>query len=160
MTTPSSGCQNFWSRVTSTSSGRTWNNSSHFAEATSVRKFPAIGRRGLLVELPRTNILTDTAIFRPILPIFSLQKSLPDMFRPLLKIIVLSPLVLALCGCASDTIGMPNLFHPGHISEQQDRMKRFDPFTRSDIGPRIEGDRPAGSLNQTPTPQHLKEYGR
>lgn len=67
-------------------------------------------------------------------------------------------LATACIGCVCDSVGMPDLFHPGHISEQQERMKRFDPFSRSDIGPKIEGDRPSGSLNQTPTEQHLNEY--
>ena len=75
-----------------------------------------------------------------------------------IQVLIVTLFYTVLSGCASDNIGMPNLFHPGHISEQQDRMKRFDPFARSDIGPRIEGDRPNGSQNQTPTPQHLNEY--
>lgn len=52
---------------------------------------------------------------------------------------------------------MPDLLHPGHISEQQDKMRVFDPFTRSDIGPRIEGDRPHGSGKATPVPKQLWE---
>ncbi len=61
-------------------------------------------------------------------------------------------------GCISDSVALPNLLHPGHISAQQDRMKRFDPFGRTDIGPKIPGDRPSGSTEKTPLPQHLKEY--
>jgi hypothetical protein len=62
------------------------------------------------------------------------------------------------CLCDPENCGMPNLFHPGHISAQRDRMKRFDPFSRTDIGPTIEGDRPCGSQQQTPLPQHFKQY--
>lgn len=62
------------------------------------------------------------------------------------------------CLCDPDYCRMPNLLHPGHISEQQDRMKQFDPFARSDIGPKIEGDRPHGADRATDTPKHLDEY--
>jgi hypothetical protein len=62
------------------------------------------------------------------------------------------------CLCDPEYCAMPNLFHPGHINEQRDRMKRFDPFSRTDIAPVIEGDRPNGSQQQTPLPQHFRQY--
>lgn len=65
-----------------------------------------------------------------------------------------------LTGCLSDRehFGTPNLLHPGHIDEQRSRMQRFDPFTRSDIGPAIPGDRPGGCTAPTPSSQHIQEY--
>ncbi len=62
------------------------------------------------------------------------------------------------CVADQDKFGTPNLLHPGHISEQQAKMRRFDPFTRSDIGPSIPGDRPSGSTAPTPSSQHIQEY--
>ncbi|MDR3233047.1 MAG: hypothetical protein LBT46_05200 [Planctomycetaceae bacterium] len=59
------------------------------------------------------------------------------------------------CICDRERFRLPDIVHPGHISEQQERMKRFDPFTRSDIGPKIEGDRPSGALDQTPSEQRF-----
>lgn len=65
-----------------------------------------------------------------------------------------------LTGCLLDPdyCRMPNLFHPGHISEQRERMKQFDPYSRSDIGPSIAGERPHGTDRETPIPEHLEEY--
>jgi hypothetical protein len=82
------------------------------------------------------------------------------MFRSVLFFFVLSVLLLGFAGCLCDPeyCAMPNLFHPGHIDEQRDRMKRFDPFARTDIGHVIEGDRPNGSQQPTPLPQHLNQY--
>ena len=58
-------------------------------------------------------------------------------------------------GCSGDPkqCRYPDLFHPGYISEQQENANLFDPFTRSDIGPKIVGDRPSGALDPTPTYQ-------
>ncbi|MDR3182827.1 MAG: hypothetical protein LBT89_07920 [Planctomycetaceae bacterium] len=64
-------------------------------------------------------------------------------------------LLSAGCICDRERFGLPDLLHPGHISEQQERMERFDPFTRSDIGPKIQGDRPNGALDQKPTEQRF-----
>jgi hypothetical protein len=64
------------------------------------------------------------------------------------------------CLCNPEYCRMPDLFHPGYIDEQQDRMKQFDPFVRIDSGPKIEGDRPGGSQQQTPLPQHFDQYSR
>ena len=47
----------------------------------------------------------------------------------------------------------PDLFYPGYLHEQQDRAKQFDPFTSSDMGPKIKGDRPSGALDATPSDQ-------
>ena len=47
----------------------------------------------------------------------------------------------------------PDLLHPGHISKQQEFATVFDPFTRSDMGPKIVGDRPSGALDATPAVQ-------
>lgn len=62
------------------------------------------------------------------------------------------------CLCDPDYCRMPDFFHPGHISEQQERMKQFDPYSRSDIGPRIGGERPQGADRETPVPKQLYEY--
>ncbi len=68
--------------------------------------------------------------------------------------ITFSTLAFCFVGC----VQMPNVLHPGHISAQQDRMKQFDPFARTDVGPKIPGDRPSGSTQRTPTVQHLDKY--
>ena len=47
----------------------------------------------------------------------------------------------------------PDLFQPGHIDEQQERARQYDPFSRSEVGPKIVGDRPSGALDQTPASQ-------
>lgn len=62
------------------------------------------------------------------------------------------------CLCDPDYCRYPNLLHPGHISEQTDRMKRFDPYTSQTAGPKIEGDRPHGADKETPLPQFYEEY--
>jgi hypothetical protein len=72
----------------------------------------------------------------------------------LFLLIILLPFFMG-CLCDPENCRYPDLFHPGHISEQQERMKRFDPFTRSDIGPKIAGDRPSGALDQTPPQQKM-----
>ncbi|MDR1962772.1 MAG: hypothetical protein LBQ50_03230 [Planctomycetaceae bacterium] len=78
------------------------------------------------------------------------------MFRFFLLIILLT--CFTGCLCDPDHCAMPDLFHPGHIDYQRDRMKQFDPFSRTDIGQKIEGDRPGGSQEQTPLPQHFEKY--
>jgi hypothetical protein len=62
------------------------------------------------------------------------------------------------CLCDTEHCAMPDLFHPGYIDEQRDRMKRFDPFARTDIAPKIDGDRPSGCQRQTPILQHMDKY--
>ena len=57
------------------------------------------------------------------------------------------------CLCAPEHCRYPDLFHPGHIDEQQERAKQYDPYSRSDFGPKIVGDRPSGALDQTPASQ-------
>ena len=47
----------------------------------------------------------------------------------------------------------PDLFQPGYHHEQLDWAARFDPFTSSEIGPKIVGDRPSGALDATPSEQ-------
>ncbi len=64
------------------------------------------------------------------------------------------------CLCDPEYCRMPDILHPGHISVQQERMKRFNPFTRSDIGHKIDGDRPQGSDQETPVEKKLDEYQR
>ncbi|GHT10071.1 hypothetical protein FACS1894170_01630 [Planctomycetales bacterium] len=59
------------------------------------------------------------------------------------------------CICDRENFRLPDILHPGHISEQQARMEQFDPFTRSDIGPKIDGDRPSGSLDARTSEQML-----
>jgi len=77
------------------------------------------------------------------------------MFR---HILVILPL-LVFGGCLSDpqNCQYPNPFQPGHITEQQKHAKKFDPFTRQDIGPKIVGDRPSGALDPTPVFQRYQE---
>lgn len=60
----------------------------------------------------------------------------------LVKMLLLVPLLVAPAGCAS--IGLPNLFHPGHIDDQRARMAQYDPYTNVGPGPNIDGDRPEG----------------
>ncbi|MDR2440491.1 MAG: hypothetical protein LBE12_14110 [Planctomycetaceae bacterium] len=81
-------------------------------------------------------------------------------FRFLIFFFLLIGLLTCFSGCLCDPeyCAMPNLFHPGHINEQRDRMKQFDPFIRTDIGPKIDGDRPHGSQQETPLPQHFNQY--
>jgi energy-converting hydrogenase Eha subunit F len=75
------------------------------------------------------------------------------MYRHILLFI---PLVL-LGGCLCDPhCRYPNLLHPGHIAEQQERAKKFDPFASPDMGPNIVGDRPSGALDPTPSYQRGK----
>ena len=62
-------------------------------------------------------------------------------------------LLLGGCLCDHDNIRYPNLFQPGYLSEQQEHANVFDPFSRSDIGPKIAGDRPSGALDPTPASQ-------
>ena len=64
-------------------------------------------------------------------------------------------LLCCLGGCVYDPerCRYPNLFHPGHIDEQQGWARSFDPYSRSEVGPKIVGDRPGGALDQTPNPQ-------
>ncbi|MDR0520472.1 MAG: hypothetical protein LBH00_01315 [Planctomycetaceae bacterium] len=59
--------------------------------------------------------------------------------------------VLSGCFCDPAQFRQPDLLHPGHISVQQERMNRFDPFAKSGIGPKIDGDYPApeGFRDQT-----------
>jgi hypothetical protein len=78
------------------------------------------------------------------------------MYRCVLLLLPL--LFLGGCLCNSENCRYPDLFQPGHISEQQKRTERFDPFTRSDIGPKIVGDRPNGALDPTPADQRHSTY--
>ena len=70
------------------------------------------------------------------------------MYRHVLLFLPL--FLLGGCMCDPENCRYPDLFHPGLITDQQERTKRFDPYTRSDIGPKIVGDRPSGALDQTP----------
>lgn len=62
-------------------------------------------------------------------------------------------LIFGGCLCDPENVRHPDLFHPGYLSEQQQRAELFDPFTRPDMGPRIVGDRPSGALDATPALQ-------
>jgi len=62
-------------------------------------------------------------------------------------------LCLGGCLCDPENCRYPDLFHPGYISEQQQRANQFDPFARSDMGPKIVGDRPSGALDPAPVLQ-------
>ncbi|MDR0869814.1 MAG: hypothetical protein LBN39_03395 [Planctomycetaceae bacterium] len=66
-------------------------------------------------------------------------------------------IMLTGCLCDPEYCRMPDLLHPGHISKQQEQMRQFDPFTRSDIAPAINGDRPNGCLQTKPAAQQLGE---
>jgi hypothetical protein len=69
-------------------------------------------------------------------------------------ILLLIPLLLAGgCLCDPERVRYPNLFQPGHLSEQQEYSRRFDPFASPEIGPKIVGDRPSGALDPTPANQ-------
>lgn len=48
-------------------------------------------------------------------------------------------LSLLACGC---NVSRPDLFHPGHIYEQQLRATYHDPYGDPDNGPKIPGSRP------------------
>jgi len=74
--------------------------------------------------------------------------------RHILLILPLLPL-LFWGGCLGDPklCRYPNLFQPGHISDQQHWAEKFDPFTSSEMGPKIVGERPSGALDPTPASQ-------
>jgi len=57
------------------------------------------------------------------------------------------------CLCDPEHVRYPNLFQPGHIAEQHAYAARFDPFASPEMGPKIVGDRPSGSLDSTPSLQ-------
>lgn len=59
--------------------------------------------------------------------------------------------------CDAEHCRYPDLFHPGNLSEQQERAKQFDPFSRSEAGPKIVGERPGGALDPTPASQQKSE---
>ena len=65
-------------------------------------------------------------------------------------------LLLFVGGCLFDPqhCRYPDLFQPGFLHEQQHRARQFDPFTSTDMGPKIVGDRPSGALD--PTPRHVQ----
>ena len=73
-------------------------------------------------------------------------------------ILLIMPLFF-LGGCLYDPehCRYPNLFQPGHISKQQHWANQFDPFTSSEMGPKIEGDRPSGVLDPTPASQRWQK---
>jgi hypothetical protein len=73
------------------------------------------------------------------------------MYRPILLFVPL--FFFGGCLCDPQNCRYPDLFQPGHISEQRARAKQFDPFTSSDMGPKIVGDRPGGALDPTPVYQ-------
>ncbi len=66
--------------------------------------------------------------------------------------------MLAGCICDEDRFGRPNLFHPGHISEQRARMERFDPYPQVGFGPTVEGDRPRGAEIPRPPIEKVAGY--
>ena len=73
------------------------------------------------------------------------------MYRCVLSILLL--FVLGGCMCDPEYCRHPNLFQPGYLPEQQDWARQFDPFTSTDMGPKIVGDRPSGALDPTPSYQ-------
>jgi len=66
------------------------------------------------------------------------------------QILFILPLIL-FGGCLwnPEHCRYPNLLQPGHISDQQAWAEKFDPFTSSEMGPKIVGDRPSGALDST-----------
>ena len=72
---------------------------------------------------------------------------------------ILLLLSLFFCGgCLSDPqkFRYPDLLHPGHIAEQKDWAKQFNPFASPEMGPKIVGDRPSGALDATPAAQRYE----
>jgi hypothetical protein len=72
---------------------------------------------------------------------------------------VLCFFLLFFAGCLSDPqyCRYPNLFQPGYLSEQEAWAKQFDPFSSSEMGPRIVGDRPSGALDPIPSYQRRSQ---
>ena len=68
-------------------------------------------------------------------------------------VLLLLGILLAGCASDSDNFRSPNLLQPGHISKQEGWAHRFDPFASPEMGPKIVGDRPSGSLDPTPASQ-------
>lgn len=62
---------------------------------------------------------------------------------------------LLFAGCITDPqyCKYPDLFQPGYHDEQDYWAQRFDPFTSTEMGPKIVGDRPSGALDATPSSQ-------
>ena len=80
------------------------------------------------------------------------------MYRHILLSLLLMPLFFSGgCLCDPQNCRYPDLFQPGHISEQQYRTTQFDPFTSPEMGPTIVGDRPSGALDPTPLSQRLRQ---
>jgi len=64
-------------------------------------------------------------------------------------------ILLFFAGCVTDPqfCKYPDPFLPGYLDEQQAWAQRFDPFTSTEMGPKIVGDRPSGALDATPSSQ-------
>ena len=77
----------------------------------------------------------------------------------MLRSVLLISLLFLVGGCLCDPqyCRYPNLTQPGYLDEQQDWARRFDPFTSSDMGPSIVGDRPSGALDATPASQRYSQ---
>jgi hypothetical protein len=74
-------------------------------------------------------------------------------------VILFIPILFILgCLCDPQYCRYPNLFQPGHISEQKDWARKYDPFTDPDMGPKIVGDRPSGALDPTPPYQRFQKH--
>jgi hypothetical protein len=60
--------------------------------------------------------------------------------RRLSSILLALALALEACGCSNPSFGKPNWFHPGPAPYQQERAKKFDPY--SEYGPALGESRP------------------
>ncbi|HEY6563891.1 MAG TPA: membrane or secreted protein [Pirellulaceae bacterium] len=64
--------------------------------------------------------------------------------RPL----VLCLFLIAATGC---NVGLPDIWHPGHLFEQQSRATFHDPYAETNVAPDTVGSRPQNY--QTPRPK-------
>ena len=68
-------------------------------------------------------------------------------------LIILSLFITSGCVYDPEHVRYPSLFQPGHIHQQHAYTAVFDPFSSQEMGPKIVGDRPSGSLDPTPALQ-------
>jgi hypothetical protein len=67
----------------------------------------------------------------------------------------------AFAGCSFDSIGKPNLLHPGSLDEQRARMERFDPFGSVIPNAHIDNtERPPGFDMPAPQPKRYDGYSK
>jgi hypothetical protein len=69
--------------------------------------------------------------------------------------------ITALTGCSFDSVGKPNLLHPGSIDDQRARMERFDPFGSVIPNAHIDNtERPPGFDMPVSQPRRYDGYSK